>query len=1045
MRTATLVALGLVIAWAVLAAAPCPAQMRDGLKLVSGAPEFGLGPDRQSSAYTVTETECSIPANVLWPGDKARVTLKFTNKSGKPLKAAGRVEVIRYGTRTTTDFWVPEVFKIADCGAVPVEVDMPAGGAATVTVEPPIPETFGGYLLVADLGEHGRAFAAGIARTVPADPGRAQFPSGSMDLPRSDEANGQSIAAFQRLGIKAARMEIGYFPTTSKDYEKRMENWRTMLKEMEANSITVMLTVGAGPAPQPLGRPRPHLDDKDVFLQTKTDMAWLPECDEDFQKWCSVMASTFGWPKGPVNAVELWNEPWEGISISGWGADMLRFRELYTRMAQGVEDARRAAGVAVLIGGACSSANTFDKLFCTGTWEFLKWLDFVSIHYQPMSAVPSLVPEFLRRRSPFGPVRVWDTESWVANSEDRVAGVVASMRAQGQDRTNGIYRENVVMVASKGADRKTVTAVHAWAPAAAIAATQKYLGQRRFRELLFKSGLPWVFVFDGRPTGDAGDAPPAPDDGTVVVVGDLGGIYDRDKVLFRSVLGLANLAKSAEARRRLAALPADATPKDRRAAEGEVKLAEVLAGGSMTMPDGGGRFRLFDFYGNALPSKGGKITVPLDGVGYFLRTDGSKGSFEEMLSAIRQARIEGYEPIDVIARDMLGPVAASPTLRLTLTNILNRPVTGKLTVKLGDLKLEPAEQAVQFAPHETKEIAVRVTGSAAAASNTYPLSLVFDAGADGKSLHEEPMHVNLIARRTIIVDGNLEDWKGVLPQPVGGAGLGASMTEKAWLPFEKFGEGVSAGLATGYLAYDANFFYFAARIADSTPYAGGVRFEARDDDAYFYPVKSIFVQRDPKTKQETKREEATWPEGVRRFSYRKNPDLPSGIGTDNVQIAFNVIPLDKEPWLPNPPGTMPRFMAYRCTDYEYALNHVAEQHGGGTEIWRLLAPGVPMKHFYPRQPKAQTDGGPVKAGRLATRRDGNMRIVEAAVPWAEIPDVKKRLDAGETIKFTFRINDNQGPALELASDRSASKENPLALHNQWMAHWANELEFAFEK
>ena len=64
-----------------------------------------------------------------------------------------------------------------------------------------------------------------------------------------------------------------------------------------------------------------------------------------------TLLERYGWPKGPVNAIELWNEPWEGISISGWGADMPRYRELYTRMAQGVEEARKNAGVQVLVGG----------------------------------------------------------------------------------------------------------------------------------------------------------------------------------------------------------------------------------------------------------------------------------------------------------------------------------------------------------------------------------------------------------------------------------------------------------------------------------------------------------------------------------------------------------------------------------------------------------------------------------------------------------------------------------------------------------------------
>jgi hypothetical protein len=29
--------------------------------------------------------------------------------------------------------------------------------------------------------------------------------------------------------------------------------------------------------------------------------------------------------------------------------------------------------------------------------------------------------------------------------------------------------------------------------------------------------------------------------------------------------------------------------------------------------------------------------------------------------------------------------------------------------------------------------------------------------------------------------------------------------------------------------------------------------------------------------------------------------------------------------------------------------------------------------------------------------------------------------------------------------RSVSKDNPLTFHNDWSTHWANELEFGFEK
>ena len=117
--------------------------------------------------------------------------------------------------------------------------------------------------------------------------------------------------------------------------------------------------------------------------------------------------------------------------------------------------------------------------------------------------------------------------------------------------------------------------------------------------------------------------------------------------------------------------------------------------------------------------------------------------------------------------------------------------------------------------------------------------------------------------------------------------------------------------------------------------------------------------------------ELAWPAGVRRYSYRKNPDLPSGNGHYNIQIAFNVVPPEKKPMLTHPAGTMPRFMCYMDTDYEFALNPVADKFGGGTEIFCLQRPGTPRKHFFPRQPKAAVDGGPVKTGKLVIRADGD--------------------------------------------------------------------------
>jgi hypothetical protein len=188
-----------------------------------------------------------------------------------------------------------------------------------------------------------------------------------------------------------------------------------------------------------------------------------------------------------------------------------------------------------------------------------------------------------------------------------------------------------------------------------------------------------------------------------------------------------------------------------------------------------------------------------------------------------------------------------------------------------------------------------------------------------------------------------------------------------------------------------------------------------------------------------------WPEGVRRYSYRKWPIFPSDGGGDNIQIAFNAIPPGEDGCLTHLPGRMPGFISYKCSDYQYALNTVAPEYGGGFELWRLESPGMPRKHFYPRQPKHPLEGA-VKGARLVTTHDGGTRVTEAAIPWSELPHVRALLDASKPVKFSFRVNHNTGgPTMELAWQRSISRANNHAFHVDWVEHWANEIEFAFER
>ena len=1135
--------------------------------------------------YDVKTIFSSAPANVFWPGDKVSFTFQVSSNVNEPIHIAGFVRIIHYGAKgIPNDIWQPEMYKISEVGKIPVTLNIAPNGYENISITPDIPETFGGYALVFELPRYGRRFATSLVRSMKPSPVKMQYPKQSLD--------DLGVDFLSRVGVQAIRYGISYTPTTLRDYRSEMQKIDAEMKKYKDNNITVLLMFGEGRALMPLGTPRSFLDDNGVFMRTKQDYVWLPSMDEDFKNYVKDICIKHGWPNGPVTAVSLWNEPWEGISISGWQSDILRYREIYKVMAEGVMAAREE-GADVLVGGCDSSTNAWDKLFGDGTMDMLPIFDFLSIHYQGMES-PVLYPQWNNRKDHKGRVLIWDTESWVGNTDDRIGLVVAANRSAGYDRSMGIYGgymysgdphravQDITINTANGTER--IPKIHnTWSPAAAMGAVQKLIGERDFRELLFPNGLPWIMVFDGYDNNK--------DDGTVLITGDLGEAFGAENILFRNVRGLNGK---------------------------EPDVYKAIEGGKLILK-AHPSFVLYDFYGNTVSPEKGVYTVPLEYRGYYMRTDGTKASFERLLSELRKARIEGYEPVEIIAKDMTLPLEEKPELELVITNILNRPVQGILKSTLGELFVNYPEK-LSFKAHETKIVKIKVAGGSPVPDNTYPLHVVFDAGKDGIARHWEDMHVNYIPRKSVTIDGNLDDWNGVLPQTVRGSDKASiSLTEAAWYPFMNF-ETESDGFATAFMAYDDQYFYFAAKVADKTPDKGTYRFENRNDDNFFYPeisymqtmgamhsvevtdkadanntgalqhpqndsrvnnywentttTQSIGIDLDlpPDTffrtalyfpgidqqnieiavyDRETEKEllvhniptvwngtymvmnlsgkvrircsaqgwwytvklaglfldkgsvnitgktaavmgqkdfdtqgnwkqlygsagyymaglapqlpanvkciqvekddmvELVWPEGVRRYTYRKHPVVPDasmGEPADNILIAFNVLPIGKDGLEAFPKGTMPRYIGYKCTDYEYALNTVAQEYGGGFEIWRMLVPGMSRKHFFPRQPVSTYDG-PVKDGKLVTKRDGNTLFTECAIPWTEIPDVKKALDNGDKIKFSYHVNDAgaRGACLELARKRSVSKKNSRAFHPDWKEHWANEVEFGFGK
>ncbi|MEM1013864.1 MAG: PA14 domain-containing protein, partial [Planctomycetota bacterium] len=866
-----------------------------------------------------------------------------------------------------------------------------------------------------------------------------------------------------------------------------------------------------------------------------------------------------------------------GSSISGWQADLPRYRELWRRTCEAVFRAREEAGVDVLVGGADSSSNTFDKLFSEGLDNSPFWpnyLDFCSMHYQGLS-VPSLDASWRSDEHPLGRVLLWDTESWVANADDRFAGVVAACRAAGYDRVMGSHSRIAVSTLSHGrvamdtiqttdGTKRVPRVINARPLAAAYSAAQAFMGEREFDRILFQDALPYVFVFHGL-DGDA-------DDGTVVVLGDLDSLFHARNPGLLPLTGIDRL-------------DADTPP-------------------TLVLRNDDGAFSAFDAYGNRKGDEGGSITVPLGTDAVYLRaTPCHEDGFAKLIAALEAADLRGLEPLDIVVQDATDPIETGATFGVTLANQHARVVDVALTVAIGDLQLDYPE-AFQLLPHEKRDIEVRVLAGTATPSNGYPMTVraaVRATDSDGTTLdlgtasHAETVRVNRIARQSVTIDGDLADWAGSWPQAIDAGEEGQSLEEAMWTPFVPFESGSKPGRATAFLAYDDDAFYFAARIADSTPEPGTIRFDGRDEDADYYPevaykeivpdpsdppfsarwtgllvpdetgIHEIAFRGDdgfrvwvggekiidqwrrqhptwgsarvqlevgvpvpirvewfsefgnayaqlawrppgagertaipaavlrPTTDATTDqrgltgayylgtnhdhavmervdqhvkfgwqagvpegfefdvdalpRGELRWPDGVRRYSYRQRPLTPGSASQrpfDNVQIGFNVIEPGEDGWLASLPGRPARFPSYQTTDYAFALNRVAEDFGGGTEVFQIDAPRVPRQHGFPRQPRHKALG-PVEGARLSVKHDDGTRTVEVAIPWSAMPEAHEAMLAGKPIKFSYRVNHGEGNFnMELARGRSAALGLSRSFHPDWNQSWPIELVFGWE-
>ncbi len=692
---------------------------------------FGLSPDTD---WKVQQTECSTGPNILLPGESAQFTFFIQPKTS--FKGKISLEVIRYGTRSREESPKrPVVFQIESEGILTTEAELPPEGDF-ISFIPPIGETYGGYGLIIELEGRGRNFAATAVRVLPPSQGHQAEPAFALNLGKADSIPPLLLEALNKLGIKGARVE------TSSPQDKELRSLLELAREREL-SFHLHLSPPAETE---------KINDWKLNLQT--------------------LFTQYGYPLGPIGAAEL-IYPTLSETNKNYALHWNRF---FQSMIEAATAAEQATGNSILIG--ISLDRWKNSPLAKENILQMTLPHFINIGDTPFPAevLPSLDSLKNRAASP----HIWNTQTQTAASEDKITALLSALLAMGTDHTEGIYPESLFTPQTIQIQGKRYDILQVWAPAASLAAAQKFIGKRKFSEILFPEGLPWGFIFEGMAA--AARSKPNPNDGTLVILGDLKNLFPPELTLFRSV--------------------------------------KLKNGASLEIDNPRNEFILYDFYGNPLENIANRLIIPLNGSGYILRAQNKSGSFKRLVKEARAAKILNVEPVEIQVRDLIHPVT-SPEVKLNviLKNVLNQPISGSLQALAPGIMVDPDTLEIHLRPHQSKEIEFDIlnTISTEREGNNYPLILVWtDENATLK--HAETIHVNYISRMTPEIDANPREWPNRFQQ-IAFLSPQFSTPTNNYRPFYDWPYAPAQGTASAQFAWDEMALYISLKTFGFKPQA----------------------------------------------------------------------------------------------------------------------------------------------------------------------------------------------------------------------------------
>ncbi len=901
----------------------------------------------------------------------------------------------------------------------------PGGGSMLEVSHLPVPERYGCYVITVAPDGKNPQFLCTVLRAHRITPGfntgapilnEAALMTQGADNNPALLLRGARTAS--RLGLKILRFEAHW---SSVEQKRGVYNWSSldpMMHAMAKAGVRTMWTVDCAPFwTMPFDQPTP------ACIPTKADWSCEPKYLPLFKKWLNAACRRY-WDhgRGSLWVLENWNEPWNGISISGWESDIPHYRAIM-RVIAAVAHAQKPPMKTAAAGWIGNTEN----MFLTGRHpaKQIKMVDIFTDHYvQPDFSYGPMVAHYWQKQS-------MDTESWVACNEMMLPQVMTQFMACGQGHVNPCYPDFIYFSAPGSPTTYTMPT-----PVALACNTFSYfITDKPFRRMLFMHHLPFAFEFGTDPHA-------------VVVL--LGRLFTPFGNSLRSVLWWQ---------------------------------FNLTHGGTMSFNNADGAIHIYNLDGNRVFMRKRRVTLPVTTLAYYLTCP--QGGVELIRQRLAAARYKDVRPVEIIAHDFTQFLnRPGAQLHTTLHNLLPRKISGTLSIVApAGIKLAQDRVRVALNPGQSLDVAVAVIQARIARTNVYPFRYAF-ASAAGHAGWSENLHALVAVHKTIKINGDLSQWKSI-PGVMHGCEKGqAWFANHRWLPFsQEAAKYPHQFFSQVKLAYDSRYFYVLARVNDAVAYPGHLRLATRNDAQYFRSAKDdvyceslkpyekfilaapwntplvvpAALQRNAlfaayekflATHRRAKAEVATGAAAVffrerkinpratfadATYVYKKTPhvDLP-WVG-NTLQFALHVIPGYNSRDMRLDTKLVPAgFHAMPDTDYEYALYACK---GGGSELWRLLAPGVPRGFYWPRQPRAKVDQGPVVGSLHLVRHDGNITIYEAAIPWTELSQWHPQ--AGRTFGFTFIVNSYQGPdagfdnladAIAFGDNKSATKLNGLTLH-----------------